>query len=83
MKKTKKLLFLTFIFTVIQIALLALVTITLAFNLYGIVDEMNFILQNAVGKDFDIYSMHGNLPLEFILLTINHSVHRSLPLIIF
>ena len=57
MKKTNTLLLLTFIFTVIQIALLALVTITLAFNLYGIVDEMNFILQNAVGKDFDIYSM--------------------------
>lgn len=67
MKKTNTLLLLTFIFTVIQIALLTFTLVTLAFNLFGIVDELNFIMQNTIGKDFDIYSMLTTYYIEFTI----------------
>lgn len=66
-KKKSKLLLVTLIFTIIHLSLISMVAIVLMFNLFGIVDKMDYILQTYVAKDMSISSMLSSYYFELLL----------------
>ena len=69
-RKKGKMLLVTLIFTIIHISLISMVGIVLMFNLFGIVDKMDYILQTYVAKDMSISSMLTSYYFELLFAVI-------------
>jgi len=65
-RKKSKMLLVTLIFTIIHLSLIAFVAIVLMFNLFGIVDAMDYLLQSYVAKEMTIDSMLSTYYFELL-----------------
>ena len=70
-RKKSKLLLTTLIFTIIHLSLIAMVVLALMFNIFGIVDAMDFVLKSYFSKEASIDSMlmsyYFELALSFLI----------------